>query len=342
MSDFEKLWRRFRTDLEEELRFAIGRASLPMYNMMRYHLGWIDETGNPQRAVAGKRLRPFLCLHACESAGGEWHQALPVAAALELVHNFSLVHDDIQDVSAERRGRPTVWYVWGQPQAINVGDGMHALALSSLLRLEEAGVEHRKVVRAARLLGEASLKLCEGQYLDISYEQRLDICVDDYLQMISGKTAALFRCALEVGALVGSEDLQLLTHFRAFGHAIGMLFQVHDDVLSIWGRAETVGKPTTSDIEMKKKTLPVVYALENTNGNGRDRLLEIYQKETLGRDDVEEVMRLLHAVDARGFAQEMANKYYSEALSELDALDIPLEAKSELKTVAAFLLHREH
>jgi geranylgeranyl diphosphate synthase type I len=340
--DFDSIWQRFRADLEGELRFAIGRASLPMYNMMRYHLGWVDDSGQPRSGVAGKRLRPFLCLHACESVGGQWQRALPVAAALELVHNFSLIHDDIQDESHERRGRLTIWSLWGMPQAINVGDGMHALALSSLLRLEESGVSHEKVVRASRLLGEASLKLCEGQYLDISYERRLDVGVGDYLEMISGKTAALFRCALEVGALVGTDDTQLLARFRSFGHSLGMMFQVHDDVLSIWGAGEDTGKSTTSDIEMKKKTLPIVFALENSQGEERETLLSIYRKDKLSPEDVDQVMAILAGLDARGYAQDITNRYLAAALSELDATGIPAGAQDELRTIAEFLLSRQH
>lgn len=341
MVDTETILQRYRVDLEEELKFAIGKASSPLYNMMRYHMGWVDELGQP-RTGAGKRLRPFFCLHACRSVGGDWRQALPVAAALELVHNFSLIHDDIQDASAERRGRPTVWRMWGLPQAINVGDGMHALALSSLLRLEEAGVEHRKIVHAARLLGEASLMLCEGQYLDINYENRLDVNVDGYLEMINGKTAALFRCSLEIGALIGNDDSTLLAHMRGFGDAVGMVFQVHDDVISIWGNEKTTGKPTTTDIEMKKKTLPVVYALANANGRDGESLREIYTKKTLGPADVEEVLRVLDVVDARSYAQSMADEYHRRALSALEAVDIPQQAKDELKATAAFLLEREH
>ncbi len=340
--DFDSIWQRFRGDLEEELRFAIGKAALPMYNMMRYHLGWVDDAGQPGSGTAGKRLRPFLCLHACESVGGEWQQALPVAASLELVHNFSLIHDDIQDESGERRGRPTVWTLWGRAQAINVGDGMHALALSSLLRSEEAGVSHEKVVQAARLLGEASLKLCEGQYLDISYENRLDISVGDYLEMISGKTAALFRCALEVGGLIGTDDRKTLARFRGFGHALGMMFQVHDDVLSIWGELENTGKSTTSDIEMRKKTLPIVYALEAAEGGDRDRLHGVYAKGRPSDEDVEYVIEALSRLGAQEYARGIANRYYEQALTELDGTGVSVQAKEELKTIADFLLRREH
>jgi geranylgeranyl diphosphate synthase type I len=342
MADLESIWQRYRTELEAELKFAVGEAPLPMYNMMRYHLGWIDEQGNPQSATIGKRLRPVLCLLACQAVGGDWRQALPAAAAVEMVHNFSLIHDDIQDKSPARRGRATVWQIWGQPQAINVGDGMHALALSSLLRLEDAGITHQKVVRAARILGEASLKLCEGQYLDISYENRLDIGINDYLEMIGCKTAALFRCSLEIGALLGTGDESLLARLKLFGHDLGMTFQVHDDVLSLWGDEKVTGKPNTSDIRMKKKTLPIVYALEKTKGEDKELLWSIYKKKTVGPADIKNVLHILNRLDAQGYVQGMSDKHYRQAISELNAVNIPPSAKEELRAIANFLLKRQY
>jgi geranylgeranyl diphosphate synthase type I len=271
MVELDNIWQRFRPALEAELKHIVGGSSLPLYNMMRYHMGWIDELGRAQRSTAGKRLRPLFCLLVCHTLGGQWRQALPAAAAVELMHNFSLIHDDIQDSSKERRGRPTVWHIWGQPQAINVGNGMHALALSSLLRLEEPGAPREKVMHATRFLGEASLRLCEGQYRDISYENHLDIKVNDYLSMISGKTAALFRSSFEIGALMATDNESLIARLGSFGHALGMTFQVRDDVLSIWGDEKATGKPSASDIIMRKKTLPVVYALQKTRGANRKR-----------------------------------------------------------------------
>ncbi|HEY48908.1 MAG TPA: polyprenyl synthetase family protein [Dehalococcoidia bacterium] len=341
MIDIENIFQRYRPELEAELKRIVGKASLPMYDMMRYHMGWIEEAGHTRRNTAGKRLRPILCLLACESLNGQWRQALPVAASVELVHNFSLIHDDIQDSSRERRGRPTVWSIWGLPQGINAGDGMHALALSSLLRLEERGVPHEKTVRAASILGEASLRLCEGQYLDLSYENRLDIKVKDYLAMISGKTAALFRSSLEIGSLMATEDESVITHMRTFGHALGMTFQVHDDVLSIWGDEKATGKPVASDIQMRKKTLPVVYALSKAKGEDRERLLRTYRKKRISYADVDEVLKLLDKVDARAYAQEMSTKYYNDALAELNGLDISQTARAELEAVAAFLFDRK-
>jgi len=340
--DLDNVWTRFRPVLEAELKYVVGRASLPLYDMMRYHMGWVDESGRTLEGTAGKRLRPVLCLLACHALGGQWRQALPVAAAVELVHNFSLIHDDIQDSSTERRGRPTVWYIWGQPQAINVGDAMHALALSSLLRLEDTGTSHSKMVRAARIMGEASLNLSEGQYRDISYESLLDIKVSDYLSMISGKTAALFSCSLEIGAVMATDNESHISRMRNFGYALGMTFQVHDDVLRIWGDESTTGKSSASDIRMKKKTLPVVYGLETATGGDAERLWQIYRKEVLEPADIKDVMQILDKLDARSYAQDISKKYFSEALSELNEIDIPQPEKVELEAVAAFLLDRQY
>ena len=340
--DFETIWQRFRSELEAELKLAVGDSPMPLYKMMRYHMGWADKQGRPQHGETGKRLRPILCLLSCQAGGGEWQKALPAAAAIELVHNLSLVHDDIQDSSPARRGRATVWHLWGKPQAINVGDGMHVLALLSMLRLEEWGVPRQKVVRAARLLNDASLKLCEGQYLDISYETRLDIGVNDYLAMISGKTAALFGRSFEIGALLGTDKEPLIAHLGRFGHKMGLSFQVHDDILGIWGDEKTMGKSSTSDIVTKKKTLPVVYALEKADGVDREELRQIYQKESLSPADVKNVLHVLNKLDAKGYAQDMSGYYYRQALSELDAADIPKSAKGEFKAIADFLLKRKY
>ena len=219
---------------------------------------------------------------------------------------------------------------------------MHALALSSLLRLEDAGIPHYKVVRAARMLGEASLKLCEGQYLDISYENRLDIGINDYLEVIGCKTAALFRCSLEIGALLGTDDESLLARLKLFGHNLGMIFQVHDDVLSLWGDEKITGKPNTSDIRMKKKTLPIVYALENTKGEDKKLLWSIYQKKVIEPADIENVLHILNRLDAQGYVQGMSDKHYRQAISELNAVNIPPSAKEDLRAIAALLLKRQY
>ena len=197
---------------------------------MRYHLGWIDKKGNRTDGNTGKALRPTLCLLACQAVGGEYHRALPAAAAIELLHNFSLIHDDIQDNDRKRRHRPTVWAIWGKPQAINAGTAMRILTNVALFRLKELGVNPEKRLLVQQLLDETTLRLIEGQYLDIDYEKYVDINVSDYLRMVQGKTAALIACALESGAALGTDDERLIKNLHDLGWNLGLGFQIRDDI----------------------------------------------------------------------------------------------------------------
>ncbi|MDP6416110.1 MAG: polyprenyl synthetase family protein, partial [Gammaproteobacteria bacterium] len=265
MTKLPQVFEKYRTEIDAELRSLLAQHQSPLYDMMRYHLGWIDEKGHPQQGSTGKALRPTLCLLACEAAGGEYRHALPAAAAVELVHNYSLIHDDIQDDDRERRHRPTVWSIWGKPQAINAGTAMRLLSNMALFRLAKWRVSLEKRTRVQYLLDESSLRLIEGQYLDISYESRFDISVSDYLKMIEGKTASLMSCSLEAGALLGSDDEHLVESLRNIGRCLGLAFQIQDDILGIWGNQEETGKPLGSDIRHRKKTFPIVHALEKAD-----------------------------------------------------------------------------
>jgi geranylgeranyl diphosphate synthase type I len=308
--------------------------------MMRYHFGWIDEKGNPRQGLTGKALRPTLCLLACEAVGGEYQRALPAAAAIELVHNYSLIHDDTQDDDRERRHRPTVWSIWGKPQAINAGTAMRILANIALLRLEEHGIPLEKQWRIQRLLDETSLRLIEGQYLDISYESRFDITVGDYLKMIEGKTASLIACAMEIGALLGTDDEDLIGTFRSIGRNLGLAFQVRDDFLGIWGNEAETGKPLASDIRHRKKTLPIVYALEKAQNGLRDELVNIYQDGALDDGAVITVLRILEATGAPAVAQEMTGKFCREASQGMSKLSLVPSRKHDLQALVNFVTKR--
>lgn len=334
------VFERYRSEIDSELRAVLAERQSPLYDMMRYHLGWIDAQGHPLPGSVGKALRPALCLLACEVVGGEYHRALPAAAAVELVHNFSLIHDDIQDDDRERRHRPTVWSIWGKPQAINVGTAMRILASLALSRLGESGVSVEKQLRAQRILDESSLRLIEGQYLDISYESRLDIGVTDYLEMIDGKTATLIGCSLELGALLGTDDEPMLRGLRGFGRNLGLAFQIRDDVLGIWGNEKETGKPLGSDIRRRKKSLPIVYALEKAAGEAKAELANIYQNEVIGEDGAMAVLRILDVVEAQRYAQNMAEMYRDKALEEITGLALMPAARRDLEELAHFLVER--
>lgn len=331
----------YREELEDTLRDLLDDGWPPLlYRMMRYHLGWEDADGNPTSG-RGKTLRPALCLLACEAVGGNWRTALPAAAGVELVHNFSLIHDDIQDQDRERRHRPTVWSLWGRAQAINAGDSMFSLARLSLLRLSEYGSDSGTVIEAARVLDAAALEMIEGQCLDLSFEDQLDIGLDTYLKMISKKTGALFGCSLRLGALAGGGDPEVVEGLDQFGRRLGIAFQVKDDMLGIWGMEVHMGKPLANDIRRRKKSLPIVYALANSEGEMRERLIEVYNRPSLDEDDVSDVLAGLESLGASEYCYRTAKDRRDKALAELDMLDISGKACDELRQVAGFLLERE-
>jgi geranylgeranyl diphosphate synthase type I len=305
--------------------------------MLRYHMGWADAEGRPLSAESGKALRPTLCLLACEAAGGDWQDALPAAAALELVHNFSLVHDDIQDHDAERRHRPTVWSVWGEPQAINAGDALLILGRLAVLRLAERGLPVDRVVEAARVLDERTLEIVEGQALDLSFEERLDVDEDDYLEMIEKKTGALFDCALRLGALAGSDDAATAEGLGACGRWLGVAFQVRDDALGIWGSESRTGKPSAQDVRNRKKSLPAVYGLARS-----DELRAVYAQPHLADADVSLVLRALDGVGAAGYCRTVAEEYRGRALAQLEALPLEPGPAEELRRTADFILERDY
>jgi geranylgeranyl diphosphate synthase type I len=333
---------RYHTDLDAFLRDTLAEGRPPLlYRMMRYHLGWEDSQGHPTEATGGKALRPSLCLWACEALGGDRRRGLPAAAALELTHNFSLVHDDIQDADRERRHRPTVWAVWGEGQAINAGDSLLTLARLALLRLADAGLEPAVVVRACRILDEACLAMLEGQCLDLEFEQRAEVSVEEYIEMIGKKSGALFGAALHLGALSAGADEGLGERFGLAGRILGIAFQVRDDLLGVWGRRDVTGKPEAADIRRRKKTLPLIYAQGTAPSEDRQTLAGIYRHQTLSDDDVQQVVGILERAAAYDYCQNMARSRLDEALAELSSTAITPAAYCELREVADFLLERE-
>ena len=336
------LLRRYRAELEEALRAAIpaGGPDL-LYHMIRYHLGWEDEQGLPLANAGGKGLRATLCLWACEAVGGAWRWAVPAAVALELVHNFSLVHDDIQDGDVERRHRPTVWSLWGHPQAINAGDSLLVLGRRALLGLHHEGVPAPRVLLGCRILDEACRELIEGQCLDLSFEATPDVSQEAYLEMIGKKTGALFEASLHLGAVAGSEDDALAGRLARCGRLLGLAFQIRDDILGVWGAAEVTGKPVAADIRRRKKCLPVVYALAVAKDRAAEELRGLYAQDSLNEGDVARVLEIVEAAGSRGYCQRMAEERIVEALAELRGAAISPTAYRDFEELAAFLLERD-
>ena len=324
-----------------ELESVIDCSPSVLCNMLRYHMGWQDEHGHSCSRESGKFIRPTLCLLSCQAVGGDTSQILPAAAAVELIHNFSLIHDDIEDASYERHRRPTVWKLWGQSQAINAGDAMVTLAYLALLKLRENRIAEEKIAGSTELLSLACLKLCEGQYLDVEYENRLDITIEDYLEMAGKKTAALLAAATSLGAYLGSEDTKLVHSFHLFGKELGVAYQIHDDILGIWGTEESTGK-SASDISQRKKTLPVVYGLQNSKGEARKMIEKLYSQKSIEDEGVAKIMEILDQLCARDYAENLVRQYSQKALIQLEATGLDATRQAPLSEIACFLLEREY
>jgi geranylgeranyl diphosphate synthase type I len=300
-----------------------------LYEQVRYHLG-LDGPDAP----AGKRMRPLLGLLAYASITGEFEPALPGAAAVELGHNFSLVHDDIEDGDTERRHRPTLWSIHGIPQAINTGDTLFTLSRIALHRLTDLGFSDTKVLRLMRLYDLTCLALCEGQYIDIwTSEHDTPMSVELYFDMIGRKTAALIAASIEAGALLATDDEEVIARYRGFGWALGLAFQLNDDLLGIWGAEQATGKEP-SDLARHKKTLPVLYALEHGTPEERERLTTLYSSPRPSRAEVDEAVSILERTGARDYTRDQARRYRDEAIAELDAAGVVLpEAREALHSI---------
>jgi geranylgeranyl diphosphate synthase type I len=324
-------------EIEAELRNSMDNLNDALHSelrdMLAYHMGWIGEGAGPQ--AAGKRIRPLLVLLTAAAAGGDWRRAISGAAAVELLHNFSLIHDDIEDNSPTRRGRPTVWKKWGLAQAVNTGDALFTLAHLAVMRLE-ATLDSRTALQAARLLQEACLELTKGQYLDISYEGRISLTQEDYWPMVSGKTAALIAACTELGALTAQAAPSTQHAYRQFGFNLGLAFQALDDLLGIWGDSRQLGKSVSSDLVSGKKSLPVLYGLSQ-NGPFAQR----WREGPVQPDEVEHLAHLLEQAGARDYTQESAVCLTDQALKALEQAGPQGAAGDELTKLAYTLLKRK-
>jgi geranylgeranyl diphosphate synthase type I len=341
------------TEIESEMAAVIvqrGGHARPLYEMLAYHLG-VD--GN--EAPRGKRIRPLLGLLAYQSLTGDYRPALPGAAAVELGHNFSLVHDDIEDADRERHHRPTLWAIWGIPLAINAGDALFALSRLALYRLLDEGFSETRVLRLMRVYDETCIALTEGQFLDISFEQRLDVTVDEYLEMIGKKTAALLGASVQAGAILATDDAAVVEAYRRFGYHLGLAFQIADDVKGTFWASAAFGKPAAGDVRKHKKTLPLVWALEHASEADAARLREIYAPATdrvgvrltdatvtvdapMPPEQIDEVLAILDRCGAAEHARAEARRHRDAALTDIDSLPIPADRKEELRALVESII----
>jgi geranylgeranyl diphosphate synthase type I len=337
-SSLEDLGARYRPLVQQEMRALIGDAPEGLYAWMRYHLGWEDRAGQSVTASPGKMLRPLALLLATELCGGRAEAAVPAAAAVELIHNFSLLHDDVEDSSDTRRGRETVWTFAGVAHAINAGDGMFTLAHLAMYRLGAAGADAPRVLSASRELHEACLRLVEGQYLDISFEERADVTLPEYLRMAGGKTAAMFAAPFAIGALLAGAAPREVDAYREFGRRIGLAFQAVDDVLGIWGDPAVTGKPVGDDLASRKMTYPVIVAMSGAEGA---RLRAAYEDRSTASADVPALRTLVEAAGARAVTEAMAEAEERAALDSLRAAGVDETAMRLCSEFARILVGRD-
>lgn len=311
----------------------------PFYHMQEYHLGWRNHSFAPEYADPGKLLRPVLTLMSSQMFGGDVQHTLPLAAGIQLVHDFSLIHDDIQDDSDLRRGRTTVWKLWGMAQGINAGDGMFVLAHMAIQRLQDVGLPAERVLHIMRRFDRIILSICEGQYLDMSFEGNPDIAESAYLAMIERKTAVLVAACCELGAIAAGAPAQDAQHMYDFGIHLGLSFQMQDDILGIWGDAKETGKPDAADLLRRKLSLPVIYTLAREANDGP---LHALYRQPVGQDDgIAQAIVSMNTHGAHTAVAAMAQHHYELACAALAAVVAPNPDKqAEIHALADGLLGR--
>ena len=307
-------------------------------------MGWQEIDGTDSSATGGKRMRPTLAMLAAEAVGGDLERATPIAVALEYVHNFSLIHDDLEDMDRMRHHRPTVWAVWGKPAAIISGNAMLKIADQAVWKLRSVGVEDSIALEAEAELTQQYLKMMEGQYLDISFETEESVSVPQYLDMIERKTGALIEASIYLGGLVGPNskpNRQKAVALKAIGHELGRIFQIRDDVLGIWGGKET-GKPVGADIKRKKKALPAIHALNMSRGASASRIKDIFRtQDDLKEKDIHEVLEIMESLETQNYCQSMAAERWMDCKQMIKSLNLSGQTAKEFTELGEFLLIRE-
>jgi geranylgeranyl diphosphate synthase, type I len=321
--------------VEPGLRGTVARLPVPVQRVAGYHFGWCDPDGRPVAGGGGKLVRPRLTLACARAAGSPAPAALSAAIAVELVHNFSLLHDDVMDADETRRHRPTVWKVFGVPMAILAGDALLSLAFEELARDDSLGVG------ACSLLASTVLDLIRGQAADLAFERRAEVSVDECLAMARNKTAALLGCACQLGAMSGGGSRDTVDRLGQFGENLGLAFQMTDDLLGIWGSPALTGKPVFSDLISRKKSLPVAAALASGTPAGRELAVLYARPQPLNAAELRHAADLIEHAGGRSWTQQHAKEATGLALSALFAADLPADAEADLAGLAESMTRRD-
>ena len=326
----------YQQTVEEELRDVFSSHEGFLYDLLRYQLGWTDQRGAPDDNRVPLHFPSMLALVSCEALCGDFRPSVPAAAGIELVHNFTLVHGDVQSSRVEAQERPSIWWLWGPAQAINAGDGLHALGRTTMMRLTQRGVPAERVLRAVESLDRACLALCEGQYLDLDFQDKLVVTVNAYYDMIARKTGSLVGCSAEIGALAAGVDEAASGRFRDAGSRLGMAWQLSRDIAELWGRRD--GAMAPASVLHKKKSLPLIYALDNASVAVKRELGTIYMKRVLQPEDASRVIEILEQAGARGFAEGKAAEKVEEAMAAIEGVGLPPERLEGLRNLGRLAL----
>jgi geranylgeranyl diphosphate synthase type I len=314
---------------------AVERLNPELGRVAAYHLGWCDEHGTPSARAGGKGVRPALAVLSAEAAGADAGDGVPGAVAVELVHNFSLLHDDVIDGDRERRHRPTVWALHGVGPAVLVGDALVTLGHQILLERGPAGAT------ASAELTDAVAAMIGGQADDMAFEGRADVTAAECLGMVAGKTGALLSCAAAIGAVLAGAPAAVVESLRRYGAHLGVAFQAVDDILGIWGDPERTGKPRGNDLATRKKSLPVVFALDAGERHGAAELRRLLLNGPLDADAVARATSLVEGSGARQATEALAREHLTAACRSLEGTGLAGVACAELADLARFVVERE-
>jgi geranylgeranyl diphosphate synthase type I len=326
-----------RTTVDPALRNAVAQLPASMRRVARYHFGWCDSQGKPASGDTGKAVRPALALLCAQAVGGDPEAAVPAAVAVELVHNFSLLHDDVMDRDLMRRHQPAAWTVFGAADAILAGSALLSLAFQCVAQSSGAlGSE------GVRRLHQSVAELCHGQSLDLSFEQRGQVEIGESWAMAAAKTGALFSCACSLGAMAAGASADQVRLLNGFGDHLGLAFQLVDDLLGIWGDPAVTGKPAHSDLMSRKKSLPAVAALNSETAPGQDVALFYQRPEPFQPGELAGIAELIERAGAREWARRAAASERTMAVESLAAADCRPHAQAALRELADLLLQRDH
>ena len=322
--------------VEPELVNSVKKLSNELLPVIEYHFGWKTIKGIEAPEDTGKRLRPSLAVLSAEAVGRDMEVAIPGAVAVELIHNFSLIHDDIIDGDKERRHRPSAWTAFSIEDALIAGDALHTLAFQVLL--EENTPER---VQAARRLVDATTTMISGQAADMTFDDLPTISFEECLKMEAAKTGALLGYSSSVGAILSGADENTCNALEVFGYELGLAYQAVDDVLGIWGDPKITGKPAGNDLREKKKSMPVSIVL-SANNSDSEKLLEIFSTtEDLDEEEIVKASALIENAGGREATLEEADEHLKRAIEFLNNADIRKETFCELEEIAHFVVNRD-